>query len=177
MPFKTQDDLSDRLSTCSETIRVDYHRRFETASLAVLSAHRAKEQANLFDAQANKHQAEIKRGNMFAIAALVLIEVFTLAIDLPHGRLFSGLLGVLWVVCVGAMEIFLIPTLRLQQTIHWNGYQISAREWRLLIGNQGFAEHFAVTAAEYRGEAPEDADAVQLAVRGFALIQAERAIR
>ena len=65
--------------------------------------------------------------------------------------------------------------LRIMKANHWNGYQKNAREWTTLLGNTGFAEHLSLVGTEYQGDVYEDADNVELAIRAYALLKAERA--
>jgi len=174
-PFKTEQQLSDRLASLGEAVRVDYCRRVEQSSVAVLAAHLEKEQAGRVESQASQTRAQVARVNLAACALLLVLAMLTLIADLPYSRVVAWFVAGVWVAYVGAAELFFLPLLRLHQAKHWNWYQKHAREWATLLGNQGFAEHMAMVGAEFRGEAPDDVDAVHLAIRGFALGQAERA--
>lgn len=175
--FKTEEDLSQRLAKCSEPVRVDYYRRFEQASVAALSAHLEKEQASQVGSLTSRSLKNLKKVNLFAGILLFVLSVGTLVLDLPYGQGFSWFTATVWMAYVGVHEFFFLPNLQLLQVSHWNRYQIHAREWSVLLGHRGFAEHMATVAAAYNGEAPDDADVVDLCIRGLALIHAERAGR
>lgn len=176
-PFKTDQELSDQLASLSEAIRFDYCRRVEQASVAALAAHFERDLADRIKSQASTTKTQVTRVNLTACTLLVTLAAATLIADLPYVRVVAWFFAGAWVAYLGAAELFILPQLRLQQAKHWNGYQKHAREWTMLLGNQGFAEHLAITGAEFRGEAPDDADTVHRAIRGFALAQALQAAR
>lgn len=175
LPFTTEQQLLDRFALLSEAVRIDYYRRVEQASVAALAAHLEKDLAARIESQESAARAQAKRVNLAVVTFLVALAAVTLIADLPYGRVAAWFVAGAWVAYLGATEFLLLPQIRLQQANHWNLYQVRAREWTALLGNQGFAAHMTVVGAEYQGDAPDDADAVHLAIRGFALVQAERA--
>ena len=174
LPFKTEDDLSKSLAATSESIRIDYQRRLEQSSVAALSAHFEKELSKEIEYQISTIGAQIKKVNLVAIILLFVLGAITLTADLPYGRIVVWFVVVLWVVYIGAMDLFFLPVLRIKQVNHWNGYQIHAREWSTLLGNTGFSEHLSLVGTEYQGDVYEDADNIELAIRGFAFVRAKR---
>jgi hypothetical protein len=176
-PFKTEQDFSQRLAATSECVRIDYFRRLDQASVSVLAARLEKEQSTHVELLLSTSRLQVKKVNIGACCLLLVLAAATLALDLPYGRAASWITAAAWASYVGASEFFFLPYLRLRQAKHWNDYQRHAREWTSLLGNRGFAEHMAVSGAQFLGEAPAEAETVDLAIRGFALVQAERAAR
>ena len=176
-PFKTEQEFSQRLAASSEGVRIDYFRRLDQASVAVLAALLEKEQSAHVESLASSSRERLKRVNIGACCLFLVLAAATLALDLPYCRVACWFMAAAWASYVGASEFFFLPYLRLQQIKHWNDYQKHAREWTSLLGNRGFAEHMAVSKEQFRGEAPAEAETVELAIRGFALVQAERAAR
>lgn len=111
-----------------------------------------------------------------ACILLLLFGAVVITTNPPHARAVAWFFAGCWVAYLVATELFFLPQLGLKQMTHWNAYQIHAREWEVLLGNSGFAEYMLVCGAQFKGEAPENADAVDLAIRGYALIQAENAM-
>lgn len=161
LPFKTEDELSNRLATTSEAIRIDYHRRLEQSSVAALSAHLEKELSSQIESKILIIGAQVKKVNLAAIVVLFVLAAITLAMDLPYGRVGAWFVALAWLAYVGATELFFLPIFRIKQANHWNGYQKHAWEWSSLRGNTGFAEHISLVGTEYRGDVYEDADNIE----------------
>jgi ABC-type multidrug transport system fused ATPase/permease subunit len=176
LTFKTEDELLNRLENMSEIIRVDYYRRLEQSSVAALSAHLKKDLANQTESKTLAIRAQIEKVNLIVSLFLLVLGVIILTTDLlPYGRVVAWFVTGMWVFYIGATELFFLPILRLIHANHWSGYQIDARTWATLLGNSGFAEHLSLVSTEYRGDVEEDADNIELAIRGYALLKAEQA--
>ena len=176
-PFKTEDDLSNRFAASSEAIRIEYHKRHEQSYVVALSAYLEKELSRQIESQVLSIGVHVKKVNFVAILILFALAAITLTVDLPYGRVSTWFVAGSWVAYITATELFFLPILRIMQAKHWNGYQTHAREWTSLLGNSGFAEHISLVGTESRGEVHEDADKIELAIRGFALLKAEQAAK
>jgi len=122
-------------------------------------------------------QSKIKKTNLFAISAILLAGLATLVFDLQNGKTATLFAVLAWTAYIGALEIYTLPHLADQKSKYWNEYQMHAIVWRSAVGSNGFAEHMEVSRAEFHGDIHDDADAVKLAIRGFALNQALRISR
>jgi hypothetical protein len=121
-PFKTETELSQRLAACSEAVRLDYYRRLEQASLAVLSAHLEKEQAAQAQKQALSYNTLTKKINLSAIIVLLFLAAGALATEFLYIRVTAVVVVVFWIAYLAATELFFLPNLHLKQSQHWNSY-------------------------------------------------------
>jgi hypothetical protein len=172
-PFRTEDELIERLSKLGEVARFDYKRRIERANVAVLAAFLAKEQAGQAEARASSLRSQVRKLNIVAVLLIAGLGLASLTTESQNLRVATTVLMGFWAVYIGAVEILLLPHLTQSQTEHWYSYQVNAREWSSLLGVHGFAEHINLAGSQFKGDASTDEASVELAIRGFALLKAE----
>jgi hypothetical protein len=177
LPYKSEDLLSDALSSCSEVVLSDYYRRLDLATTSAQGAHLAVDMSKAMEQRILDTHSKIKKTNLIAISAILLAGLATLVFDIQNGKTATLFAVLAWTAYLGALEIYTLPHLADQKSKYWNEYQMHAIVWRSAVGSNGFSEHMGLSRTEFHGDINDDADTVNLAIRGFALNQALRISR